>query len=365
MSNYNQDKRNKFAQMSKRSDELKKKSDSKLLIKQTYSQSHNGNFNIDPKKRQTFAQMSKRSEELKKKSDTELVRNINNSTTKIIQSHSNSNNGYYNTDNKKREIFANMNKRSEQLTNQQLKKTTQSKMPSSHSSKQAANLSATSKKNNAAKVFTSTNRRNKASKPANSSLGKILSKGGQFVGDVLSLPFTLGGEIFNSDTLRNIGKGASQATSKSGGNVGDAAAGAFDMVIGAINGNETKKNRGSELLTDTAKSVGNGIKNTVKRSIHNTEQIVDGYLLDDREKIKAGTKGLLTTTAIGAVSLSVLGYAVDLDTEEIGESSDHEHVDSHEVNGYTRADGTEVASYFRDGDGDPNTNSTEGYYRHK
>ena len=50
MSNYNQDKRNKFAQMSKRSDELKKKSDSELLIKQTYSQSHNGNFNIDQKK---------------------------------------------------------------------------------------------------------------------------------------------------------------------------------------------------------------------------------------------------------------------------------------------------------------------------
>ncbi len=39
----------------------------------------------------------------------------------------------------------------------------------------------------------------------------------------------------------------------------------------------------------------------------------------------------------------------------------------HYVSGYTRADGTQVRGYYRDGDGNPNTNLTVeqggGYYR--
>lgn len=48
-------------------------------------------------------------------------------------------------------------------------------------------------------------------------------------------------------------------------------------------------------------------------------------------------------------------------------SKNGEFVNPHDVNGYTRADGTEVSSYFRDGDGDPTTRLSKedggGYWR--
>lgn len=52
-----------------------------------------------------------------------------------------------------------------------------------------------------------------------------------------------------------------------------------------------------------------------------------------------------------------------------GEKGDHSFVNPHEVNGYTRKDGSRVDSYWRDGDGNPLTKLTKknggGYIRKK
>ena len=80
--------------------------------------------------------------------------------------------------------------------------------------------------------------------------------------------------------------------------------------------------------------------------------------LDEREK------SVVKTATVFLVGLAARHFI------KAGLSQDNStFVDPHEVSGYTRADGTKVDGYWRDGDGNPFTNRTKeqggGYFRNK
>lgn len=69
------------------------------------------------------------------------------------------------------------------------------------------------------------------------------------------------------------------------------------------------------------------------------------------------------------VSLGLIAYKVyNLSGLGVNERNNHkEFVNPHHVDGYTKADGTQVSDYWRDGDNNPNTTLTKedggGYFR--
>ncbi|MGL4656062.1 MAG: hypothetical protein ACRCWM_09300 [Sarcina sp.] len=95
------------------------------------------------------------------------------------------------------------------------------------------------------------------------------------------------------------------------------------------------------------------------------------FSFSKKAKVKYDNLAKEDKSAIKKVLFIVLKLIARIAIREIGSeiSSDSSFVNPHEVNGYTRSDGTDVSGYFRDGDGNPLTNLTRenggGYFRKK
>lgn len=92
--------------------------------------------------------------------------------------------------------------------------------------------------------------------------------------------------------------------------------------------------------------------------------IIMKYLFKEYEEVKLPFKLILLILTLGLLIYSA--YSISNSGKK---SNDKEFVNPHEVNGYTRKDGSTVSGYWRDGDGNPETVVTKenggGYWRNK
>ncbi|MCT8137664.1 hypothetical protein H1D32_07790 [Anaerobacillus sp. CMMVII] len=202
---------------------------------------------------------------------------------------------------------------------------------------------------------------------------------GGIAGTVLGTPIQIVGEITGAKILEDIGDGVKKASTFAGDTVGQVADGTVNTVSGIWHDDPSQRDKG---LSDIGNAVGRtatGVIVTAKNAVENTGEVIVGAIDGDMNKVKKGASGLATTVAIGAIAIGVIDVVDGAETANPtlteGEAMnvatngnpDIHHVEPHYVEGYTRADGTEVSGYYRDGDGNPNTQlSAEeggGYYR--
>ena len=228
---------------------------------------------------------------------------------------------------------------------------------------------------------------------------------GGLAGVVIGGAVSIVGEITDSDFIKEIGEGVCTACENSGILIGQAADGAVGIVGGVITSDELAIEEGFEKLGDATKQtvcgIGQGISNVAK----NGGDLVSGILDGNEDEILNASKNLVKTAAISVLAIGVADYigiigddgigadgmdvaedindtvdvthvadisessdiAFDADIDDISDNQEFHNVDPHYVEGYTRADGTEVSGYYRDGDGNPNTTLTAeqggGYLR--
>ncbi|MBT2756721.1 hypothetical protein J7E71_12220 [Mesobacillus foraminis] len=233
---------------------------------------------------------------------------------------------------------------------------------------------------------------------------KSLGKGaGEFVGGVTGGIIKGVGEVTGSQFIKEVGDGVKNSTEFAGKQLGNLAEGAWNIGSGIVNKDDSKVEKGftdiGEGVTSTAKAVGQGVVSTAK-SVGN---VAGGIMDGDEERWKQGLRDVGKTVAVGALGVSILDVAdvVDVNGNEGGfdgsntgggmamgsdsqpasvhaadpndgqavsgesgisgeyvneENPNGHFVKAHWVDGYTRADGTYVEGYWRDGDGDTSVN---------
>lgn len=227
-------------------------------------------------------------------------------------------------------------------------------------------------------------------------LGKFSGKAAGFVvGGAVNVV----GDVTGSKFIKEVGEGVKKASEFAGDTLGQVADGAWSTTTGMIQKDDRKVEQG---LTDIGNSVSRtakGVYETAKGTYHNGKDVYEGFKYNDDEKIKSGVKNIAKTVAVGALAVGVVDLVDGVDvgdpmgsqqnladgSVDANDATNHtgpvqvasnveasedpgvHHVKPHEVSGYTRADGTYVEGYTRDGDGNPNTQLTEqqggGYLR--
>lgn len=200
---------------------------------------------------------------------------------------------------------------------------------------------------------------------------------GEIAGTVVGGPIKFVGEVTGAKLLEDIGDGVKGASSFAGDTLGTFTDGAVNTVSGIVQADSSKRGEGLNEMGDALGRTAKGIYHTAKNVVQNGEKVVVGAIDGDMDKVKKGGAGIITTVAVGALAIGVIDVLdgadgadantdVALDQPDNQNSGIHE-VKPHHVEGYTRADGTVVADYYRDGDGNPNTQLTEdqggGYER--
>ncbi|WP_419871322.1 hypothetical protein [Candidatus Pristimantibacillus sp. PTI5] len=201
--------------------------------------------------------------------------------------------------------------------------------------------------------------------------GKFL---GETAGLLLSSPFQIVGKAAGNKYLQQIGEGIHSVTANTGATLGQVAEGTYNTAKGIVTEDKNLRDAGladvGTAVADTAKGVVSGVKSTY---IHGKD-VVEGIKTEDSSRIKKGAKALVATAVVSIVGVGIIegldiaegaeGDVADstIDTESTAADAEH-HVNSHYVEGYTRADGTEVEGYWRDGDGDTSINNNDGYYQ--
>lgn len=201
---------------------------------------------------------------------------------------------------------------------------------------------------------------------------------GEIVGRAVGGTVAFVGEATGSQFIKDVGAGVESSTRFSGRVIGDLAEGVAEVVTGAMTDDHARVDRGARQVGTAAGQTARGVGSTAVALVENTGDVVGGLVTGDSPRAFAGARGVARTVAVGAIAISVIDVAggvgdlgdVDGDSPpsdvpvasgdsdvDVGPDTDHVHfVNPHEVSGYTTADGTEVASYWRDGDGDTATN---------
>lgn len=185
--------------------------------------------------------------------------------------------------------------------------------------------------------------------------GTVLGGGVQFIGGAM-----------DSDYIKEIGDGVRQSTKNTGKLLGTVAEGTYKTVKGTVTKDKEEMRSGLKdvggAVGETIVGVGKGIGNLVTTSY----DILDSVATGDNKEVKKGLSKLAKGAAIGAIGIGILdGLDIigndeidfvndDMDNEFIPESD----VNPHFVDSYTRADGTFVDSYWRDGDGNTSIDLT-------
>lgn len=226
-------------------------------------------------------------------------------------------------------------------------------------------------------------------------LGKFSGKAAGFVvGGAVNVV----GDVTGSKFIKEVGEGVKKASEFAGDTLGQVADGAWNTTTGMIQKDDRKVEQGLNDIGNSVSRTAKGVYETAKGTYHNGKDVYEGFKYNDDEKIKSGVKNIAKTVAVGALAVGVVDLVDGVDVGdptgnqqnladgsvdtnsvashsggvqvasglETSEDPAVHHVKPHEVSGYTRADGTYVEGYYRDGDG-PNTQLTEqqggGYLR--
>ncbi|MFJ7976650.1 hypothetical protein ACIQZI_13255 [Peribacillus sp. NPDC096379] len=192
---------------------------------------------------------------------------------------------------------------------------------------------------------------------------------GTLAGTVVGGPIKFIGEVTGASLLEDIGDGVKKASAFAGDTIGTLTDGAVNTVSGIVQDDVNKRDEG---LNDMGAAVGitaKGVYYTAKNAVKNSGEVIVGAIDGDMDMVKKGASGLVTTVAVGALAIGVVDVldgadGVSTDANIAQENTDNQSPGTHDVKpgyveGYTRADGTVVSDYYRDGDGNPNTQLTE------
>lgn len=196
-------------------------------------------------------------------------------------------------------------------------------------------------------------------------LGKVL---GNVTGTVVGEPIKMVGEITGAKLLEDIGDGVKKASVFTGDTLGTFTDGVVNTVSGLVQEDMNKRDEGLSNIGDAVGRTAKGVYYTTKNAVKNGGEVVVGAFDGDMEKVKKGASGLVTTVAVGALAIGFVdiidgedglpdGSEVTLDDSNNLNSGTHS-VEPNHVEGYIRGDGTVVSDYYRDGDGNPNTQLT-------
>lgn len=219
------------------------------------------------------------------------------------------------------------------------------------------------------------------------SLGEVA---GHATGAVLGGAVKFVGGAVDSEFIKEIGDGVQHTTKKTGKLFGQAAEGTYKTIKGTVTQDKEEIKSGLKDIggaaEETVVGVGRGVGNLVTTGHH----IVDSAIIGDNQEVKKGLTTLAKGVAIGAIGIGVLdgldalegldgldiidddGIAISIDDifehddvdsgfihndagEEIAAES---FVSPHHVDSYTKANGTFVDEYWRDGDGDTSVDLT-------
>lgn len=127
--------------------------------------------------------------------------------------------------------------------------------------------------------------------------------------------------------------------------------GSIGIISGVITGDDEQINRGETQVVKAGRRV---LRGTVM-SISNTGKSVRDVVSGDVVRVKRGVKSLVTKTAAVSISLLLPGafdLDFDIDSDFVIDEQDPgiHHVEPQDVQGYTKADGTEVEGYHRGGE---------------
>jgi hypothetical protein len=205
---------------------------------------------------------------------------------------------------------------------------------------------------------------------------------GSAVGEVVGGAVKWVGDMTESDFVREVGDGVKASTEFTGALLGDVVEGSVTAVEGMLSSDGTAVDAGLDQVWGAGARTAQGIGQSVGAAIDSGGDIVAGVLTDDMDRAAQGARSLGKTVAVGALAIGVVDLAVGVDvapdadaamSDGAGElvASNAEvpdpptpegvhFVDPHYVSGYTTADGTEVAGYWRDGDGDTSHDLSKG-----
>lgn len=213
---------------------------------------------------------------------------------------------------------------------------------------------------------------------------------GDLTGGVLGGVVSAIGEASGSDFLKEVGQGVHRATRATGELLGDAAEGAVSAVEGLLDQDDLKINAGLGQLGGAVGRTAQGVGHTVGGLVQNGGKVIDGFVNDDANLAMDGLRAVAKTALVGAIAIGVTDAVLDFDGGTDASLDDHvsaelnegvdlsddnaeaggpglHHVDPHMVSGYVTANGTEVADYWRDGDGDTSVDRSleqgGGYWR--
>lgn len=164
----------------------------------------------------------------------------------------------------------------------------------------------------------------------------LLKQGGKLIGKASGLitgePIKFIGKKLNNEYIQEIGESVKKASECTGKTLGNVADGTWNTASGSFNKDDGKKDKGinelKETFSQTAKGVGNSLKETYTKS----KDVVQGIKENDKEKVINGAKGIGKTVAVATIAVGVLDVldVIDVDGNETINHVQAEEIDSGE-----------------------------------
>jgi hypothetical protein len=184
----------------------------------------------------------------------------------------------------------------------------------------------------------------------------------ELIGSLLKVPFIVAEAITGSKFIGELGEAIGSAAEGSGKLAAQAVQGSVDLLYGTLTGSDRLRDRGVSYLKHSGRSVVRGAMRTARSTTVNLGKLVSG----DKESFMEGARKLAISSVVVALPLTIM-EGLDLLEDTGTETADSHFVEPHGVEGYFREDGSYVAGYWRDGDGNPLTDLSReqggGYWR--
>ena len=180
----------------------------------------------------------------------------------------------------------------------------------------------------------------------------------EVIGDVAGSAMQEGCKAVSKATgiqeIEKVGDLAKLSTAQTGKILGSVVDGAGQTIEGMINNNDDLVKQGLGQIGTTAKNTAVGIGQGVLATGSMVVTSVEGVIEGDYDKAKNAAKNVGIVVAAGVVGLGIV-EGIDM-MENTAIPNNIHSVDPHYVSDYTRADGTQVDGYWRDGDGNTSVN---------
>ena len=212
---------------------------------------------------------------------------------------------------------------------------------------------------------------------------KWIPDAAKVAGDVLGGATGIVGNLTGSKLINEAAEDVRRVTAQTGATVGKLGDGTVRMVQGKIEGDEAKAKAGMRDASQTVGQVATGVGAGLLHIANNAATVADGLMEGDHDRVKSAGRELIKTGIVATVGIGALdmvgvidiggsdsdfsGGVDDLDSSggasalavdhgDVAAAGQEQWVNPHHVQGHIRGDGTAVEGYWRDGDGDTNTN---------